>query len=163
ESTADVRRLIHLRTEHLGPEELLVCAKVELESSLRFPEVAATINRLETELRRACPIAKVVYIEPDLYRSQPPCEGSQPSLDRQSSPTPLPACSESNQSCVDPEPFPARPKAEPRESSRESGEGDPDGSAGGGGQQALCRSLNRNACYCISINAFLFRAKGSEG
>lgn len=70
EGTPAVRRLIHMRTEHIGPEELLVAAKVELDHSLALPQVAATINELEGNLRRAVPAARVVYIEPDLTRAE---------------------------------------------------------------------------------------------
>ncbi|HSH23160.1 MAG TPA: cation diffusion facilitator family transporter [Acidimicrobiales bacterium] len=66
ESAPDVRRLIHLRTQHLGPDELLVGAKVELDAALTFPEVAATIDRTEQQLRAAVPEARVVYLEPDI-------------------------------------------------------------------------------------------------
>jgi cation diffusion facilitator family transporter len=65
-----VRRLIHLRTLHLGPEELLVAAKIELAPDLSFPEVAAAINATESVLREAVPIARVVYLEPDVYDPQ---------------------------------------------------------------------------------------------
>ena len=63
----DVRRLIHLRTEHLGPEELLVGAKVELERGLSFAEVVAAINTTEDRVRAAVPAAQVIYLEPDIY------------------------------------------------------------------------------------------------
>jgi divalent metal cation (Fe/Co/Zn/Cd) transporter len=65
--TPKVSRFIHSRTVHLGPEELLVTAKVELDRSLTFPEVAACIDDIEERLRAAVPEARVVYIEPALY------------------------------------------------------------------------------------------------
>ncbi|MBN2496727.1 MAG: cation diffusion facilitator family transporter [Deltaproteobacteria bacterium] len=68
-----VRRLIHMRTEHLGPEELLVAIKVELDGKLDFAAVVSAINALEVQLREAVPIARVVYIEPDIY-----AEGHEP-------------------------------------------------------------------------------------
>jgi cation diffusion facilitator family transporter len=68
EGTPQVRRLIHMRTQHLGPEELLVGAKLEMEPSLTFGEVAATINDAETRLRAAVPSARVIYLEPDCLR-----------------------------------------------------------------------------------------------
>ena len=70
EGSPSVRRLIHMRTQHLGPEELLVGAKLELDSSLTFAEVAAAINGAETRLREAVPIARVVYLEPDIARAE---------------------------------------------------------------------------------------------
>jgi cation diffusion facilitator family transporter len=66
-SAPAVRRLIHLRTLHLGPEELLVGAKVELDAGLDVREVAAAIDETEQRLREAVPIARVVYLEPDVY------------------------------------------------------------------------------------------------
>ena len=63
-----VRRLIHLRTEHLGPDELLVGAKLEFEATLTFAELARAIDVVEAQLREAVPAARVVYIEPDVHR-----------------------------------------------------------------------------------------------
>ncbi|MPZ86463.1 MAG: cation diffusion facilitator family transporter [Nitriliruptorales bacterium] len=65
-STPGVRQLIHLKTQHLGPEELLVAAKLALDPSLSFPEVAATINAAEERVRAQVPAARVMYIEPDV-------------------------------------------------------------------------------------------------
>jgi cation diffusion facilitator family transporter len=63
-----VRRLIHLKTQHLGPDELLVAAKLEFNPGLSTTELAEAIDGAEAALRRAVPIARVVYIEPDVYR-----------------------------------------------------------------------------------------------
>jgi cation diffusion facilitator family transporter len=65
--TPGVRRLIHLRTLHMGPEELLVAAKIELDPDLTFAEVAATVDATEAAIRQAVPIARVVYLEPDVF------------------------------------------------------------------------------------------------
>lgn len=64
----EVRRVIHLRTLHLGPEELLVAAKIELVPGLDLPAVGAAIDAVEARLRAAEPTARWVYLEPDLYR-----------------------------------------------------------------------------------------------
>jgi divalent metal cation (Fe/Co/Zn/Cd) transporter len=56
-----------MRTQHLGPDDLLVAAKVELDSTLLFPEVAAAIDRAEARVRRRVPTARVIYLEPDVY------------------------------------------------------------------------------------------------
>jgi cation diffusion facilitator family transporter len=69
EARSEVRRLIHLRTQHLGPEQLLVCAKVELDSDLSFPALAEAINAIEAEVRQAVPSARMIYLEPDVFRS----------------------------------------------------------------------------------------------
>jgi cation diffusion facilitator family transporter len=67
ESGPNVDRLIHLRTEHLGPDEILVAAKLEYSSELTFDEVVAEINATEVRVRDAVPAARVIYIEPDLH------------------------------------------------------------------------------------------------
>lgn len=67
-STDGVTRVIHMRTQHIGPDELLVAAKLEFDSSMPVERVAATINEAEANLRAAVPIARVVYIEPDIQR-----------------------------------------------------------------------------------------------
>ena len=68
---AQVRRLIHLRTLHLGPDQLLVAAKIELDSELGFVEVAAAINDLEARVRDVVPLALMIYLEPDVHISEP--------------------------------------------------------------------------------------------
>lgn len=67
-SAPKVSRLIHLRTEHLGPDELLVAAKVEFDRGLSVAELAVAIDEAEARLRQAVPIARVVYLEPDMHR-----------------------------------------------------------------------------------------------
>ncbi len=64
-----VRNLIHLRTLHLGPDELLVAVKVEFDLSLDLPGLASAIDDLEAAIRRRTPIAEVIYVEPDITRS----------------------------------------------------------------------------------------------
>lgn len=63
----ETRNIIHLKTLYLGPDELLVGAKLSFDSSSRFSDVAASINAVETRIREAVPIARVIYIEPDVY------------------------------------------------------------------------------------------------
>jgi divalent metal cation (Fe/Co/Zn/Cd) transporter len=69
-SSPGIRQVIHLRTEHIGPDELLVGAKVDLDHDLMMPEVAARIDEAEARLRAAVPKARVVYIEPDVARPE---------------------------------------------------------------------------------------------
>ena len=69
-----VDRVIHLRTMHLGPDELLVAAKVALRPSLDLPGVARAIDDAELRVRAAEPRARVMYLEPDLDRA--PAGGS---------------------------------------------------------------------------------------
>jgi cation diffusion facilitator family transporter len=63
----DVEALIHIRTLYLGPEELLVGAKVAFAATSRLTDVAHSINSLEAAIREAVPVARVIYIEPDVY------------------------------------------------------------------------------------------------
>ena len=63
----DVLRVIHLRTEHLGPDELLVATKVEFQHELTVAEVAATIDRVERSIRAGVPAARLIFIEPDVH------------------------------------------------------------------------------------------------
>jgi cation diffusion facilitator family transporter len=65
----DVEHLIHLRTQHIGPDELLVGAKVQFLNGLDVAQLAAAIDRLETLVRAAVPIARPLYIEPDILRA----------------------------------------------------------------------------------------------
>jgi cation diffusion facilitator family transporter len=70
EGSPGVRRLIHMRTLHLGPEELLVAAKVELEPRLSAQEIARAVNSSEERVREAVPIARVIYMEPDIFSAE---------------------------------------------------------------------------------------------
>jgi cation diffusion facilitator family transporter len=63
-----VERVIHLRTQHLGPEELLVAAKIALTPGLTLEDVAQAIDDAELRVRTAVPWAKRIYLEPDLDR-----------------------------------------------------------------------------------------------
>jgi cation diffusion facilitator family transporter len=65
-----ITRVIHLRTLHLGPDELLVAAKVGLAPGLDIAEVAAAIDDAEARVREIVPIARPIYLEPDLYRTR---------------------------------------------------------------------------------------------
>jgi cation diffusion facilitator family transporter len=67
-----VPSVIHLRTLHLGPEELLVAAKIEVPAAESAADVAAAIDEAEQRVRAAVPIARVIYLEPDLRRAVAP-------------------------------------------------------------------------------------------
>ncbi|KQR50634.1 cation diffusion facilitator family transporter [Leifsonia sp. Leaf336] len=63
----EAERIIHMRTLYLGPDELLVGAKLALAGSLPLAEVAAAIDVIESRIREAVPVARVIYIEPDVW------------------------------------------------------------------------------------------------
>jgi len=65
-----VEALIHMRTLYLGPDELLVGAKVAFAGKKKMADVAAAIDALEARIRDAVPIARVIFIEPDVYVSR---------------------------------------------------------------------------------------------
>jgi cation diffusion facilitator family transporter len=65
-----VERIIHMKTLHLGPEELLVAAKVAVPRTEQADDLARHINETEARIREAVPIARVIYIEPDIYRPE---------------------------------------------------------------------------------------------
>jgi cation diffusion facilitator family transporter len=69
EQTPNVDRLIHIRTQYLGPDELLVGAKIALAADTDLATVAATIDTAESAVRAAVPAARVIYLEPDLDRA----------------------------------------------------------------------------------------------
>jgi cation diffusion facilitator family transporter len=64
-----VQRLIHIRTQYIGPDELLVAAKIALEPGLPLAEVAGEIDRAESRIRSTVPAARLIYLEPDLDRT----------------------------------------------------------------------------------------------
>jgi divalent metal cation (Fe/Co/Zn/Cd) transporter len=63
-----VESVIHLRTMHLGPDELLVAAKIAVAGSASVEEVTEAIDAAERRIRAAVPIATIIYLEPDLLR-----------------------------------------------------------------------------------------------
>jgi cation diffusion facilitator family transporter len=74
-----VSKVIDLKTQHIGPEELLVAGKVEFKRSLTMLGLSDVIDEVETSLRAAVPLAMRIYLEPDLYdsdyRDSPPRTG----------------------------------------------------------------------------------------
>jgi cation diffusion facilitator family transporter len=66
----DVDRVIHLRTLHLGPDEILVAAKIAVPQTTTAGEVAAAIDAAEARVRESVPLARVIYLEPDIDRDQ---------------------------------------------------------------------------------------------
>jgi cation diffusion facilitator family transporter len=72
EGTDGIEGLIHMKTMHLGPEELLVGAKIAVTASESAAEVAHAIDAAEVAIREAEPTARVIYLEPDLRRTDVP-------------------------------------------------------------------------------------------
>jgi cation diffusion facilitator family transporter len=68
-SNADVVRIIDMRTQHIGPDELLVAGKIEFSATLSTSQLAGAINVVESAIRRAVPLAGRIYLEPDVWRA----------------------------------------------------------------------------------------------
>ena len=67
EESEGVVRVIHMRTQHIGADEILVGVKVQLESGLSGPAVVQTINAAEANVRRDTPMTVRIYVEPDIH------------------------------------------------------------------------------------------------
>ncbi|MEV4976708.1 cation diffusion facilitator family transporter [Streptomyces scopuliridis] len=77
-----VTGIIHMRTLHLGPEELLVAAKIAVEHDDTAGEIAQAINAAEARIREAVPIARVIYLEPDIFSESAAAAGTNPAKDQ---------------------------------------------------------------------------------
>ena len=64
---AGVEQIIHMKTLYLGPDELLVAMKVAVSPTNSAQDVSAAINAVERRVRAAVPLARVIYIEPDIF------------------------------------------------------------------------------------------------
>ncbi|MFD8450336.1 cation diffusion facilitator family transporter [Streptomyces coelicoflavus] len=73
-----VTGIIHMRTLHLGPEELLVAAKIAVRHDGTATEIASAIDAAESRIREAVPIARVIYLEPDIYSESEAAKGADP-------------------------------------------------------------------------------------
>jgi cation diffusion facilitator family transporter len=71
ESAPAVLGVIYVRTQHMGPDDLLVGVKADLDHSLSVAGIADAINDVEARIRAAVPIATTIFIEPDITRPQP--------------------------------------------------------------------------------------------
>lgn len=66
-----VNRVIDLKTQHIGPEELLVAGKLEFDRSLTNRQMSDAVDDVESALRAAVPLEMQIYLEPDLYEATP--------------------------------------------------------------------------------------------
>ena len=73
-----VTGIIHMRTLHLGPEELLVAVKIAVRHDGTATEIASAIDAAESRIREAVPIARVIYLEPDIYSEAEAAKGPDP-------------------------------------------------------------------------------------
>jgi cation diffusion facilitator family transporter len=70
EAGPEIERVIHLRTMHIGPETLLVAAKIGVRPDQSAASVAASIDAAERRIRAAVPIAELIFLEPDIYQAR---------------------------------------------------------------------------------------------
>jgi cation diffusion facilitator family transporter len=68
EDGPEIAQVIHMRTVHIGPDSVLVAAKVAVRESDSAAQISAGIDTAERRVRTAVPIAKTIYLEPDIYR-----------------------------------------------------------------------------------------------
>ncbi len=68
EGTDGVTQLIHMKTLHIAPEELLVTMKIGTDRNVTATQIAAIIDAIEVNVREAEPMATQIYVEPDIYR-----------------------------------------------------------------------------------------------
>ena len=68
-SVDGIERLIHMKTLHLGPEEVLVAAKVAVRATSSAQQVADTIDAAEVAIRTADPMVTALYLEPDIFHA----------------------------------------------------------------------------------------------
>jgi cation diffusion facilitator family transporter len=71
-----VTHVIALRTQHVGPDDIMVNTKLEFEATLLAPQVADVVNELEVQLRTAVPNVHTIFIEPDVLRPEQPADVS---------------------------------------------------------------------------------------
>jgi divalent metal cation (Fe/Co/Zn/Cd) transporter len=70
-STPGIERVIHQRTLHVGPEEVVVAAKVAVPAGSRADDIAGAIDAAEVRCRQAVPdLTLLIYLEPDIDRQQ---------------------------------------------------------------------------------------------
>ena len=82
--------LVHLRTMHVGPEELLIALKIVVAPDATGEQIADHIDRLEKDIRAAVPLRSLIYIEPDIKRRALPADPESAGLQSPEQPGPTP-------------------------------------------------------------------------
>jgi cation diffusion facilitator family transporter len=68
-ATKGVHDIIHMKTLYLGPDELMVAAKIAVKATDSAKDVANIIDVAEANIRKEVHAAQVIYLEPDILRS----------------------------------------------------------------------------------------------
>jgi divalent metal cation (Fe/Co/Zn/Cd) transporter len=67
--TKGIQDIIHMKTLYLGPDELMVGAKIAVKATATASDISTAIDEAEVNIRKAVPTARVIYLEPDVLRS----------------------------------------------------------------------------------------------
>ena len=78
ETGSEPPKVIHIKTLYVGPEELMVAAKIGLAADKPLGAAARDIDEIEQRVRTAVPHARIIYLEPDVYRE---VSGEKPSTE----------------------------------------------------------------------------------
>lgn len=68
ESDPQIKEIIHMKTLHIGPDDVLVAAKIDVDPSLSISELARAIDAAEVRIRSVTPFNVIIHIEPDIKR-----------------------------------------------------------------------------------------------
>ena len=63
-----VEDIIHMKTLYIGPDELMVAAKIAVKATDKARDIANAIDIAEANIRKAVPTALIIYLEPDILR-----------------------------------------------------------------------------------------------
>ena len=69
ENSPEVRTIIHMKTMHIGPEEILLAVKIEFNNALSVAQLAKAIDAAEQRARAATGAKLLIYVEPDISRA----------------------------------------------------------------------------------------------
>jgi cation diffusion facilitator family transporter len=67
--TKGIQDIIHMKTLYIGPDELMVGAKIAVKGTSTAADIAKAIDEAEVNIRKAVPTARIIYLEPDVLRS----------------------------------------------------------------------------------------------
>ncbi|MDE2408826.1 MAG: cation transporter [Actinomycetales bacterium] len=68
-ATPGVLGVIHSKTLYLGPDELMLAAKIAVDPNATAGAISVVIDAAEERIRSAVPATRVIYLEPDVLRT----------------------------------------------------------------------------------------------
>jgi cation diffusion facilitator family transporter len=69
EDSPCVKQIIHMRTEHIGPDDIVLATKLEFDHGMTIEQLADAIDAVEARVRASVPATRLIFIEPDVYRA----------------------------------------------------------------------------------------------